>query len=262
MYFIVVLGTAGSGKSLLTYALSEWLEDQQLSVLRVNLDPAAEWIPYTPDVDVRSFVNVRKVMVENELGPNAALIASVDMLISYIDDIKKLIYEEKANYVIIDTPGQLELFAFRSSGPLILSTLIGDSKTVSLYLIDSFFTLQPSSFVSALLLSASVMLRFNKPQINVLSKADLLTESELKTVYSWFEDPNYLVSKIMEEPVNPIIKGLAERLATVLIESQLIVEPIAVSSKTNMGLDNLYAEIQRILAGGEDFLTEEPSGRL
>ena len=94
------------------------------------------------------------------------------------------------------------------------------------------------------------------------SKADLLTESELKTVYSWFEDPYYLISKIMEEPVSPIIKDLAERLATVLIESQLIMEPIAVSSKTNMGLDTLYAEIQRILAGGEDFLTEEPSGRL
>ncbi len=262
MYYIVVLGTAGSGKSVLTAALSEWLEDQQLSVLKINLDPAAEWIPYIPDVDVRNFVDTRKVMVENELGPNAALIASVDMLVSFIEDIRKQINEGKANYVIIDTPGQLELFAFRSSGPLVLSSIIRDSKAVSLYLIDSFFALQPSSFVSALLLSASVMLRFGKPQINVLSKADLLTETELNSVYDWFEDPYSLISKIMEEPVSPVIKDLAERLASVLIESQLIISPIAVSAKTNMGLDSLYAEIQRILAGGEDFLTEEPSGRL
>ena len=262
MYFIIVLGTAGSGKSVLTAAFADWLEDQQLSVSRVNLDPAAEWLPYNPDFDVRDLVNTREVMVENNLGPNAALIASVDMLINYIDVIRKEVWSEKTNYVIVDTPGQLELFAFRSSGPLVLSAIIGEHKSVSLYLIDAFFALQPAAFVSALLLSSSVMLRFNKPQINVLSKADLLTESEIEKVLQWFEDPIELMNAIDNEPVSFTIKDLAKRLAETITETQLVLKPIPVSSKLNIGLDNLYAEVQRILAGGEDFLTEEPSGRL
>lgn len=262
MYFIAILGTAGSGKSVLTAALADWLEDQQLSVSKVNLDPATEWLPYSPDFDVRDLVNTREVMVENNLGPNAALIASVDMLINYIDILRKEIWGERTNYVIIDTPGQLELFAFRSSGPLVLSAIIGEHKSVSLYLIDSFFALQPAAFVSALLLSASVMLRFNKPQINVLSKVDLLTEAEIENVLRWFEDPVELINAIDSEPVSFVIKDLAKRLVETMTETQLVLKPIPISSKLNIGLDNLYAEVQRVLAGGEDFLTEEPSGRL
>lgn len=262
MYFITILGTAGAGKSVLTAAFADWLEDQQLSVLKVNLDPAAEWLPYTPDFDVRNLVNARKIMVDHGLGPNAALIASVDMLIGHIETIRKEVYCEKTNYILIDTPGQLELFAFRSSGPLVLSSIIGDNKAVSLYLIDSFFAMQPASFVSALLLSASVMLRFGKPQINVLSKADLLTQSEIERVIKWFEDPLELISTIEKEPVSPVIKDFTGRLAEIINETQLIIEPVPVSSKLNIGLDTLYAEVQRILAGGEDFLTEEPSAKL
>lgn len=262
MYFITILGTAGSGKSVLTAALADWLEDQQLSVTKVNLDPATEWLPYSPDFDVRDLVNTRDVMVENSLGPNAALITSVDMLINYIDTLRKEIWSERTNYVIIDTPGQLELFAFRSSGPLVLSAIIGEHKSVSLYLIDSFFALQPAAFVSALLLSASVMLRFNKPQINVLSKVDLLTEAEIEKILQWFEDPAELINAIDSEPVSFVIKDLAKRLAETMTETQLVLKPVPISSKLNIGLDNLYAEIQRVLAGGEDFLTEEPSGRL
>ncbi|ABM79998.1 hypothetical protein [Hyperthermus butylicus] len=35
-----------------------------------------------------------------------------------------------------------------------------------------------------------------------------------------------------------------------------------VSSVSGYGLDDLYATIQQVLAGGEDFYTEEPSPRL
>ncbi|HIP65006.1 MAG TPA: GTPase, partial [Pyrodictium sp.] len=62
MYFIVFVGPAGSGKSHLVDAFGDWLEFNELSVARVNLDPAAEWLPYEPDVDVREYVDARKVM--------------------------------------------------------------------------------------------------------------------------------------------------------------------------------------------------------
>ena len=136
-YYIVMVGPAGSGKSYLTSALSEWLEDQQLSVLRLNMDPAAEWLPYSPDIDVREYVDARKVMKEYNLGPNGALIVSVDMLVNHIDKIKEELDSVRPNYVIIDSPGQLELFAFRTSGPLVLDQLVGGDKVASLFLLDA-----------------------------------------------------------------------------------------------------------------------------
>lgn len=262
MYFLFILGTAGSGKSYLTSALAEWLEDHELSVTRVNLDPAVEWLPYSPDVDVRDYVEVRKVMEKYGLGPNGALITSVDMLVSYIDRIRDEIEALRSNYVIVDTPGQLELFAFRQSGPYITSLISQGYKSLTIYLIDSFFTHQPTSFVSALLLAISVHLRLSIPQIHVLSKSDLIPSDRIEKVRTWLSDPLSLIDEIEQDKVSRSLRDVAIQIEKMLGESGLVGEIIPVSSKTGEGLDELYGEIQRILAGGEDYLTEEASGPL
>ncbi|MEM4785565.1 MAG: ATP/GTP-binding protein, partial [Desulfurococcaceae archaeon] len=41
-YVIVILGTAGSGKTTLSAALSDYLIDNEMDVIIVNLDPAVE----------------------------------------------------------------------------------------------------------------------------------------------------------------------------------------------------------------------------
>lgn len=50
-------------------------------------------------------------------------------------------------------------------------------------------------------------------------------------------------------------------LVNLLIES-LSSNLIPVSSEEGKGFDELYAEIQRVIAGGEDYLTEEPNPKL
>lgn len=262
LYQIFILGTAGSGKSYLTAALGEWIEYNEMTVTRVNLDPAAEWLPYSPDVDVRDYIDARKVMVEKELGPNAALIVSIDLLATRIEEIKSEIVTQKSNYVIIDTPGQLELFAFRHSGPLIANLLAKGYKAASVFLIDSFFSTQVSNMLSALLLASSVQVRIRLPQLNVLSKSDLIPSTVIEALESWFEDVSQPPPELLRGGEDPNILSLAEGIARVLSETQMLTAPIPVSAKTGEGLDVLYANLQRLLAGGEDFLTEEPSGRL
>ena len=249
IFFTYLVGTAGAGKSLLTLALSEHLRKQEINVATVNLDPGVVWLPYSPDVDVRDFVNYDHVMRDYNLGPNGALVACVDLLISNIDGIRSEIESLEPDYVIADTPGQLELFAFRATGNFLISSL-GERKSAILFLFDPNLTNHPASLVSILLLSASVQYRFVKPQLNVLTKCDLLTTEELSKVESWFDEPPSLL-KALEEESNGLDRQFVERTFKMLEEAELASSLAVTSASTGFGIDSLHAELQRIFTGGE-----------
>lgn len=259
-YFVLVLGTAGSGKTSLASMLYTYLTSHDLDAVLVNLDPAVEDLPYEPDVDVRDYVDAREVMRKTGLGPNGALIASIDMLLLNIEEVRDEVWSFRGNYVIVDTPGQMEVFAFRPAGPLVLKALVGDAKTVSLFLVDSTFAQSPSSLFSALLLSASTHARLGYPQVNVLTKIDLLEPGVVQKVVEMLENPDVLAANVAEERSSRLIweeyeiESIAEKLT--------VFETIPISNVTGEGFDDLYAAIQRIVAGGEDYYTEEPSPKL
>ena len=258
MYFIYMLGPAGSGKTYLTHALSEWMQSRGLDVSIVNLDPAAEWLPYTPSADIRNYVRADEVMKRYNLGPNGALITSVDLSVNYIDDIREEIESEKPNYVIVDTPGQLEIFAFRVAGKIIIEKLSRGDKTVGIFLLDAHLATQPPALLAMLFLSISSELYLRIPQIRVLSKSDVLSDKELSEVLYLLQNPAEFASRIEKE-----LRGFTTYIDYISLMENLVkpllTETVAVSAVTEYGLDTLYAAIQRILAGGEDYLTEEPS---
>lgn len=85
MYGQIVIGPAGSGKSTYCNLIQSWAKNLQRNILIVNLDPAAEKISYTPDVDIRELINTDDVMDFTKLGPNGGLIYSMEYLIENID---------------------------------------------------------------------------------------------------------------------------------------------------------------------------------
>jgi len=48
VFLAFLIGTAGSGKSLLTASFTNWLKTQKQKVITVNLDPGVFTLPYTP----------------------------------------------------------------------------------------------------------------------------------------------------------------------------------------------------------------------
>ncbi|BEP18226.1 ATP/GTP-binding protein [Pyrofollis japonicus] len=264
MYYVIIVGPAGSGKSHLVDALGDWMEFNQLDAARVNLDPAAEWLPYEPEVDVRDYIDTKTVMEKYKLGPNGALVASIDMLTQYVDKVRDEIEATKANYVLIDTPGQMELFAFRDTGPYVLKEIVADHRAVTVFIFDAVFASNPRSLASSIFLAMSTRLRIGLPQINAVSKADLLQPDRMEEINEILNSPDSLYSTLVAEGIDPLLAEASAKALEAIMPSD-VAAPAAirfVSAVSGYGLDDLYAAIQQVLAGGEDFYTEEPSPRL
>src|SRR5688500_4881086 len=148
---ISVVATAGAGKSTLVSAYDRWAKQHGISTIIVNLDPGAEKLPYTPDVDIRDWVKISEIMEENGLGPNGAQVAAADMIALNLGEVQEEIAMFRADQVLIDTPGQIELFVFRASGKHIVESL-NPGRSVVCYLMDPFLARTAQGFASQLML--------------------------------------------------------------------------------------------------------------
>ena len=251
MFIAFIIGTAGSGKSLLTAAYSEWLKMQKQDVATVNLDPGVLELPYSPDVDVRDYIDVVSLMDEYKLGPNAALIMAADLIAEEIDKITAEIEALNPDIVLVDTPGQMELFAFRASGPYIVNEMTKEPKAI-IYLFDSVFCLNPLNYVSNLFLSAAVYNRFLTPQIHVLSKCDLIDSENVNRIVDWSAKPKMLEDAI-EQKLSGTKRILSREIMKAIYNLGMRFLLIPVSAKTNEGMINLNVALERVLAGGDKY---------
>jgi GPN-loop GTPase len=245
---IFLAGTAGSGKSSLCSALLSWYEEKSATVASVNLDPGVQELPYEPDIDIRDMLDISTVMQNYQLGPNGALIMAADLIATRINDIQESLDSINPDYAIFDTPGQIELFAYRSSGPYIVENLTADAKT-ALFLFDSTLVSTPGNFVSIALLAASIQLRLKVPQISILSRKDLLGPN-LKKVLAWSSNARKLEEALMKE--SKISYELDSFVLRDLAKAGVGYELFPVSSTTREGLIELSAMITRQMSQGEE----------
>lgn len=247
LYFV---GTAGCGKSTLTNAVLLWLQNQGYDAITVNLDPGADSLLYAPDVDVRDWVKLSEVMEQYGLGPNGAQIAAADMLALNIKEIADVVNGFDTDYVLIDTPGQVELFAFRQSSRVVMDELSGEDAVIG-YLFDPAMAKTANGFVSSLMLSATVHFRLPYPMITVMSKSDTVSDADWKKLESWSMDYYSLFNALLDESVDAQTQVNAEFLQA--LESVGAGRGlIPVSADTGEGLEDIYSTVQQILEGGED----------
>jgi len=251
MFITFIIGTAGSGKSLLTASLNEWLKVGKQKTATVNLDPGVLTLPYVPDIDIRNYINVNELMEKYGLGPNGALLMAADLIAEEAQRLGREIQDIKSDVVIVDTPGQMELFAFRASGPYIANELTKEPKAI-IYLFDAVFSFNPLNYVSNMFLSAAVYNRFFVPQLHVLSKCDLLPPEEANRIVDWSSNPKAL-EEVIEEKLSGTRRLLSRDMMHIIHRLGLRFLLIPVSAKTNEGLINLNTALERIFAGGEKF---------
>ncbi len=253
---IYFTGTAGAGKTSLVQAYREWLDQNGHPAATVNLDPGTESTTFDPDVDIRDWVRLSEVMQEHSLGPNGAQVAAADLIALKIFEVRQSLDGFRADYVLVDTPGQFELFAFREASKAIVDALSGD-RSVLAFLFDPALARTPSGYVALQMLAATVEFRFRLPIVHVLSKADVLGPAQLQEILGWGDDPMHLESAVQQELPTPDVQLSTEMfrvLETMAPQSTLL----PTSTVESTGLDALYEATERILGGGEAEESSEP----
>jgi len=249
MYTIFITGTAGSGKSTLTGAFSDWLRSQEQTTLLVNLDPAALTLPYEPDVDVREMVDYERIMTTRRLGPNAALIATLREVARHIEELAEEVNSHDVDFVIVDTPGQLELFAYRKEGR-IFTRYIGDCRKVMLFLLDPMFCAVTRNFVASMFLASSIYLTFQLPMIQILNKIDAVPKKYIDRIERWSESLESLIVDI-ENKSKKVLMHLSREIAQAVYDIVSSIPIVPVSSITMEGFTELHAVLTRVVSEGE-----------
>ena len=255
MRFVYFVGTAGSGKSTLVKSYRDWLGNNGIDCMTINLDPGVDMLPYDADIDIREWVALDEVMGEYNLGPNGAQIVAADLMAVNIKKITDLLDGVRTEYVLVDTPGQLELFAFRESSNVIVEAF-GKEKSMVVYLSDPMLCKTSNGFVSNMVLSSLVEFRLQFPVINILTKADLMKDEDRDRMISWFENSDSLYDDLLDNDANPqtvVGMELFKAVESVGIFGQIR----AVSAVENTGLEEIYSATQLEFFGGEDIDPED-----
>jgi len=141
MRIFLQLGCAGVGKSTLTFNFVNWLRNKgNEKVYTMNLDPAVKHLLYTPDFDIRKNVDYHGIQKNYDIGPNGAIVLSLNFLMGKIDQIIAIMKKRSSegNVIFIDTPGQTELFTKSAFGEVFIKSLkkVFDSDFEILYVVE------------------------------------------------------------------------------------------------------------------------------
>lgn len=216
----------------------------------VNLDPGADFIPYDADVDIRDWIHLDEIMSEHSLGPNGAQIVASDLMAVNSKEWVPVIREMETDYCLVDTPGQMELFAFRQSSTALVEEL-GRDDGFLVFLSDPTLARTPNGFVSDTMLCGITQFRFSLPLLNVLSKSDLLNEEELEELLTWSRDPYALYNALTEREMTTQTL-ISNEFLKAMENVGMYKELTPVSALEGTGMEDIYNAVQQYFSGGED----------
>jgi len=270
---VLVTGPAGAGKSTFCSALVTHLAASKRTGHLVNLDPAADPDAFSvePSIDIRSLISLQDVMSELGYGPNGGLVYCFEYLLENMDWFEEELGEYDTDYLVIDCPGQIELYTHHPLLPAFISHLqrLG-VRCCATYLIESQFMEDRYKFFSGVMSAMSAMVNFEIPWINIMSKMDLVNpKSEdgagarngargKKDIQRYLDPDPFLLEASGEKSItNPKFHAL-NRAIVQLIEDHPLVSFLPLDLTDTDSLEYVLSSIDFTIQYGEDEEPKEP----
>ncbi|EGG06912.1 uncharacterized protein MELLADRAFT_106395 [Melampsora larici-populina 98AG31] len=269
-YAVLVCGPAGSGKSTFTSSLITHAQTLGRTLHLFNLDPAAEEFEYEPSIDIRDLISLEDVMEELEFGPNGGLVYCFEYLLNNLDWLQENLNSYDEDYLIIDCPGQIELYTHFNLIQKIVQVLMGqfDFRLCATYLLESNFISDRPKFFSGVLSATSAMINLEIPHINLLSKMDLIKSGRSsgsgsidqigpKELQRYLDpDPDLLINELNSK-TNPKFHTLNQAISQ-LIQDFNMVSFLPLDVTDEESLSTILSHIDNSMQYGEHEEPKEP----
>ncbi|KAJ8346516.1 hypothetical protein SKAU_G00279170 [Synaphobranchus kaupii] len=260
-YAQLVMGPAGSGKSTYCSTMIQHAETINRSVQVVNLDPAAEHFEYPVMADIRELIQVDDVMEDDSLrfGPNGGLVFCMEYFASNFDWLEECLGHVEDDYILFDCPGQIELYTHLPVMRQLVEQLQQwEFRVCGVFLVDSQFMVETFKFISGVMAALSAMVTLEIPQVNIMTKMDLLSHKAKKEIEKYLDPDMY---SMMQDNSLTLRSKKFEKLTKAicgLIEDYSMVRFLPFDRTDEEGINIVLQHIDFSIQYGEDLEFKEP----
>lgn len=268
LIYVAILAHLGSGKTTFMQRINSHLHSQQNIPYVLNLDPAVYSVPFESNIDIRDSINYKEVMKQYNLGPNGGILTSLNLFATKVDQIISLLEKRAApnpsnpsakpiEHILVDTPGQIEVFVWSASGSIFLETMASSFPTVIAYVIDTPRTSSTSTFMSNMLYACSILYKTKLPMILVFNKTDV---QDAEFAKEWMSDFDAFQQALREEEEtgafgteggaggfgagSGYMGSLLNSMSLMLEEFYRHLSVVGVSSMTGDGVDDFFKAVE------------------
>jgi GTPase SAR1 family protein len=207
----------------------------------LNFDPAVHTVPYPVNIDIRDTVNYKELMKQYQLGPNGAIITSLNLFSTRFDKVLEIVEkrQQDTDFFLCDTPGQIEIFTWSAAGAVITEAFSTSFPTLIAFVIDTPRCTSPITFISNMLYACSIFYKTRLPLILVFNKCDI---ADFEFAVEWMT--NYESFQDAIEKDTSYMASLAKSLSLTLNEFYQNMNFVDVSAVTGSGMDRFFSKVE------------------